>query len=154
MAKAKTGIPAIRQAIKDDPFDLEARLVLADALEEQGGMNDAAFQRLIVPFAQMIQDAVRVRGVLDPRHVVGVMDGPVNARIFTESRYRQATSGHRTVYGWVRRFCTADPIVSGALGEVWRGTWKKSEGPVRFYLTQGPEMWKKHVGPYGLAYLR
>lgn len=38
-------------------------------------------------------------------------------------------------------------------GLVMKGGWKAADGLVRFYLSDGIEVWRKHVGAYGLNYL-
>lgn len=148
-------IAALRKAVKADPFDLDARAVLADALEEQGGVNDAVFQRQLVAFCRFVEPVVNSRGAPGIRVRVGAVDGPVNTRVFIETlvgRNAQPGSGQRTVYAWVQGFlCDVAPA---AMGEVRRGSWKKPDGPIRFYLTAGVEVWRRHVGPYGLNYLR
>lgn len=136
-----SGDISLGSAVIDNPTDLDRRLILADWLEEEGRDTEAAFQRHLVAFAQLVQEAVRGRGPTTPRVMVGVTEGKVNVRVYTEEYYGSSPAGHKTVYAWIRK----------SDGAVFRGSWKKPEGPVRFYVAE-PQ--KPAIGPYGLAYLR
>lgn len=85
MAQTLTGIAAFRQACKDAPCDLDARSILADALEDAGD-PEAAFQREILARARMIATKVNQRLHRTPDFVcqVGIVVGPKHVRIFTE----------------------------------------------------------------------
>jgi uncharacterized protein (TIGR02996 family) len=133
MKKTPTDVARLRRAVADAPADLYLRLILADAMEEAGAQAEADVQRLLIPFVRMVDDAIH------EGYGAEATDGPRWIRVYT---YRVA-SDQRSSYAWVRK----------ADGAVFRGSWKRAEEPVRFHLSDGPDVWEGHITPYGLAYM-
>ncbi len=151
--KSLSGIAALRRAVKEEPYDLDRRLVLADALEEVGSPrepNDSHFQRTLVEFCRFVENRLGARPIGGWK--VGVDEFSVNARVYYAGRNRYvgtAGRGNATTYCWVSRYL--GQMERG--GMVKLGGFRAPAGPVRFWLTEGPQVWEKHVGTYGLHYL-
>lgn len=145
MAKRKvkelTGAAALKAACDQAPADLDARLIYADALDDDGRAHEAALQRRLVWLAREVRQALFSRPV--GGWVVSVQEWPVNVRI----SYVQRVDGHnfnRTVYAWVRK----------KDGAVFRGSWQRPDvrGGQRFLIHDDDDAVRRHVQPYGLAY--
>lgn len=81
-------VSRLKKAIALDPFDHDARLVLADALEETNRPQEAGFERLLVGFLRLCGEVVGGRPFARQfgQTVVGVESLRVNLRVFTQER--------------------------------------------------------------------
>jgi hypothetical protein len=131
-------ITRLRQIVAADPFDMQNRAILADALEESGS-DEARLQRQLIAFVRLVQQTVNQASSPHQGHRVGVTDGPSNCRVFTSD----PTNAERSLFAWV----------SKKTGMVCSGTWQAPSKPDRFSLHDCPEVWAWHVGPGGLANL-
>jgi uncharacterized protein (TIGR02996 family) len=148
-AKLSPDALALRGACATDPTDFDARLVYADALDDDGDSEGATFQRRLVWFAQAIRACVKTRQPTDdlfPRghytRAVKVHEFRANVRVSVVC-VRDGEDINETLYAWVRR----------SDGAVFRGSWKSPDKVVRFTIYDSDVLVLPHLTPFGLAYL-
>jgi hypothetical protein len=147
-------VKSLQKALRKDHYDLAGWLALADALEEQGEVVDANFYRLLVAFAQDVQDVARQADSEGYQTFVGIMERDGDFRVYIEVRRDELRGLIRTkkLYAWVE-LPTGHSDGSEMFAPVYRGSWKSPAGPILFNLLDGPKVWKNHLGPFGLNYL-